>query len=83
MKDEYKSIIKINKRESNYNDLANRRFLSKFKQNEVTNFRTEKQKFTNTNTNNYHGYNTPEYVSTLVKNLYVIICLFMLNSTCV
>jgi hypothetical protein len=82
MKNECKSNIKINKKESNYNDLARRRFLSKFKENEINTIRTKKPTYTDSNPTDYHGYNTPEYVSTLVKNLYVIICLCLLNSTC-
>ena len=72
MKDDSKQSIKFNKKEINKNDLAMRRFLSKFKEQEVIQIRSKKPTYiTYENKHEYHGYNTTEYVTTLVKNLYV------------
>lgn len=62
-----------NKKESQpKTDLAMRRFLSRFNKNEIIQIRSKKPTYiTDENKHEYHGYNTPEYVSTLVKNLYV------------
>ena len=72
MKDESKQHIKQNKNESQPNDLAMRRFLSRFKKNEIIQIRSKNPTYiTDENKHEYHGYNTTEYVTTLVKNLYV------------
>jgi len=72
MKDESKQSIQYNKKEATKNDLAMRRFLSRFKEQDVIQIRSKKPTYiTPENKHQYHGYNTPEYVSTLVKNLYV------------
>ena len=78
MKDEIKQKNKINnKTESNHNDFSRRRFLSRFREQDVIKYRTEIQKEIKTKPSEpheqyeYHGYNTTEYISTLVKNLYI------------
>ena len=72
MKVETKEYINQNKKESPSTDLAMRRFLSRFNKNEIIQIRSKKPTYiTDENKHEYHGYNTPEYVSTLVKNLYV------------
>ena len=75
MKDEIKQKNKINnKTESNQNDFSRRRFLSRFREQDVIKYRTEIQKEMKTKPSEqyeYRGYNTTEYISTLVKNLYI------------
>jgi len=72
MKDESKQSIQYNKKEATKNDLAMRRFLSRFKEQDVIQIRSKKPTYIKPGQEHeYHGYNTPEYVSTLVKNLYV------------
>ena len=72
MKDESKQCIKYNKKEATKNDLSMRRFLSKFKEQDVIQIRSKKPTYiTDENKHEYHGYNTKEYVSTFVKNLYI------------
>ena len=74
MKDVSTQYIKQNNKEIKHNDLVMRRFLSRFSKQEIIKYRTEKLNKMNTKPDEqpeYHGYNTPEYVTTLVKNLYV------------
>jgi hypothetical protein len=83
MKDVNKSNISINKKDSDYNDLSKRRFLSRFKGRNIDNYVYNNNKSIDTNNNitNYTNIDMKktEYITTVMKNFYLIITLIFLN----